>query len=67
VIVHEICADVLHSLLVDMHLPPFLTTIVGCPSSFLKLKKAKIDLRGNQFGQGLEQIIKRPFEEVTKF
>jgi hypothetical protein len=66
-IVHEMCADVLHSLLVDMYLPPFLKTIVDCPSSFLKLKKAKIDLRGNHFGRGFDQIIERSVGEVTKY
>ena len=60
-------SDVLHYLLVDMHLPPFLKPIVDCPSSFLKLKKAEIALRGNQFGQGFEQIIESPVVEVTKF
>ncbi len=63
VIVQEMRIDVI----VDMHLPPLKNTILGCPSSFLKLKKAKIDLRGNKFGQGSEQITERPVVEVTKY
>ena len=51
----------------DMHLPSFLKNNLDCPSSFLKLTNAKIDLRGNQFGERFEQIIKRPVIEVTKF
>ncbi len=42
-------------------------TYVDFPSSFLKLKKAAIDLRGNQFEQRLEQIIERAVGEVTKY
>ena len=34
---------------------------------FFEIKKAKIDLRGNHFGQGFAQIIERPVVAVIKY
>ena len=49
----------------DIPLIVIFLLFVGCPSSFLNLKNAEIDLRDNKFGKAFEQKLEGRFVEVN--